>query len=123
MRSLVIFPFVLLMAACAGLRPSSADQLSALQSGISKVTLEDGISASEANAIAAGYFFSHVAACGLAHDVGDGGDVWISRTSLGYAGMPGEDIRVSKTTGEVSSPGSPTVGDPKSITVLPPSNG
>jgi hypothetical protein len=91
-----------------------------LQAQISSVAVDDGITSTEANSIAQGYFVSHVSACGVAHDVTDGGDSWIARTSVGVAAAPGQDIRVSKATGEVSSVGYPTVADPRSIRVLPP---
>jgi hypothetical protein len=120
MHNLMGLLLLMTLAACSSTSTLGVEQWRALQAEISSVSVVDGISSMEANSIAEGYLISYVSACGVAHDVTDGGDSWISRTAVGVAAAPGRDIRISKATGEVSSMGLPTVSDPRSIRVLPP---
>jgi hypothetical protein len=71
--------------------------------------VDDGIDASEAQAIADLYMLEYVSGCGapMVPQLRDG--TWISRLRLGVAGkLSDRVVRVDPRTGAVSSPGGPT---------------
>ena len=83
---------------------------------LSTVVVEDGIDLRKANIIAQSYFLRFGPGCGVAEDVTDGGEFWLSVTPVGYAAIPTrEPIRIDKHTGRVTWSNGPTIENPKTI--------
>lgn len=115
-RSHEIFAtFVLLTAICTGCetlpnQPTIAERREKLHT----VTLEDGISQSEARIIGESYFARHVG-CGAFSGVHDGGGRWIVDGAVGVAGVPVHDFYIDKRSGKVTSSIGPSYDNPRDI--------
>jgi hypothetical protein len=84
------------------------------------VKLADGVSRSEASAIAEYFFYYHQnVGCGAPGSVKDSGDSWDVSTRLGFAGDPGDPIVINKVTGAVHWGGQLCVVDPTSMLSKP----
>jgi hypothetical protein len=69
---------------------------------LAEVRTEDGVSRSEAEAIAFYYFEYHAGiGCGAIDGMSDGWDAWDVRTRLDYGGAPGPEIQILKRDGSV----------------------
>lgn len=66
------------------------------------VDASDGINKAEAHLIARAFFWSNISGCGLPHEPEDQGRYWVSKTAIGYAGLPGDPIYVDKKTGAIT---------------------
>ncbi len=66
------------------------------------VEAADGISQSEAYTIAKAFFWSNISGCGFPEVPSSQNDFWVSKTRIGYAGLPGESIFINKNTGTIT---------------------
>ncbi len=74
-----------------------------LRRQLSGITLQDGISQSEAEIIANFYFDRNVG-CGAFNGIRDGGSFWIVNAQSGLAGTPVNGFHIDKVTGKILSP-------------------
>ena len=103
---------VLAASAVAG----DADRRGAL----SRVVPTDGISRTEADAIASFYFYDYVrVGCGTVGDAEDAGDVWRFPAYHGAGGAADGAVLVDKISGSVTWANHPSVPDPLSMLVQP----
>lgn len=66
------------------------------------VEVSDGISRSEAYTIAKAFFWSNISGCGFPDEPRIENDFWVSKTRIGYAGLPGDSIFINKKTGTIT---------------------
>jgi hypothetical protein len=66
------------------------------------VEAKDGISQSEAYTIAKAFFWSNISGCGFPDEPSSEDEFWVSKTTIGYAGLPGDSIFIDKKTGTIT---------------------
>ena len=82
-----------------------------LRKELRAVTVEDGISAAEAEIIAKTYFAINVG-CGGFTGIRDGGEFWIVDGAFGDAATPIKGFHIAKSTGKITSPIGPSYATP-----------
>ena len=109
---------LLLSAACGsngGLGDPASHKAEAAEE-LARVSVSDGVSRSEAEAIASYFFYYHVdIGCGAPGAITENPESWSIATRLGFAGEPGDDIIVNKTDGSVHWGGRRCVDNPLSM--------
>jgi hypothetical protein len=110
---LAILPLMLVI--CAGCQTEPAPPTQAeLRAKLHTVTVDDGISQSEAEIIGQCYFAKEVG-CGAFSGIRDGGDRWIVDGGFGCGGMPVKGLYIDKRSGKVVSPIGPSYDNPLEI--------
>ena len=94
--------------------PSRDLQTQQLRRQLSRVTVADGISKSEAELIATCYFYQQVG-CGGFTGVRDGGAFWIVEGAIGFAARPIQGFHIAKSDGKITSPIGPSYATPFEI--------
>ena len=69
---------------------------------LEKVNVSDGVSKAEAHTISKAFFWSKISGCGFPAEPEQVGEYWVSKTFIGYAGLPGEPVFVDRESGEVT---------------------
>ncbi len=85
-----------------------------LREQLKGITVQDGISQSEAEIIPKYYFELNVG-CGGYNGVRDGGPFWIVEAQEGFAGTPVNGFHIDKKTGKISSPIGPSYSSPAEL--------
>ena len=68
---------------------------------LQKVDTADGINQEEAYVIAKAFFWSKISGCGFPIKPIKEGGFWVSKTRVGYAGVPGDPIYINEKTGNI----------------------
>jgi hypothetical protein len=113
MRPIVAVAFVL-VGACARKQPIPQvppdvieyhrESWREFDKAASSFSVADGVDQSEAQLLAHAFFVWKISGCGFPESPDDAGADWLVRTRIGYAGGPGDLIRINKRTGSVSYP-------------------
>ena len=104
MKNIVTFTLILLsLSGCGATTQHTSggtyqDDFDALQN----VEVSDGINQSEAYTIAKAFFWSNISGCGFPDEPTSENNFWVSKTRIGYAGIPGESIFINKETGTIT---------------------
>jgi len=104
MRNIIAFTLILLVLTGCGATSLNTiggtyqDDFDALKT----VEASDGINQSEAYTIAKAFFWSKISGCGFPDDSVSQNSFWVSKTRIGYAGVPGESIYINKETGTIT---------------------
>jgi hypothetical protein len=94
--------------------PSVSRATAVLRQKLGRITLDDGVSESEAKIIAQAYFAAHVG-CGAFTGIRDAGELWIVDGKFGYAGDPISGFYIDKRSGKLTSPIGQSYDDPRKI--------
>ena len=116
-RGSLTFTILTVLACAAAPTPvhTPSDKTTAARS-LEAVSVADGVSREEAEAIASYFFYYHAGVgCGAPDLIREARGSWRVTTRLGYAGDPGDDILISKVDGSVTWGTRRCVQDPLSM--------
>jgi len=112
--ALLTFACICACSTATSIHQTSHKSLAAQQ--LAKISLPDGISKNEAEAIAEYFFYYHSnVGCGAPGTITETPESWSVATHVGYAGDPGDDIIISKTDGSVRWRGARCIDNPLSM--------
>lgn len=104
MKNIVTFTLILLsLSGCGATTQNTSggtyqDDFDTLQN----VEVSDGINQFEAYTIAKAFFWSNISGCGFTDEPTSENNFWVSKTRIGYAGIPVESIFINKETGTIT---------------------